>query len=99
MGFCYEYFIRNAFSVDRLGDPAQLAEAGICDFVDNLPEVKAATAYAVCIYKRRAEDVNPSYGLAFIEPLKTILAAENIETVYQQIELIRNLPGFSRDEN
>jgi hypothetical protein len=52
-GLRYENFVRGAFgnNVERAGDPAQLAEAGIFDIVSELPKVKAATAYAMAIYK------------------------------------------------
>jgi hypothetical protein len=52
-GLTYENFIRGAFGrdVERAGDLAQLAEAGIFEVQSELPQVKAATAYAMAIYK------------------------------------------------
>lgn len=90
----YEFFIRHAFNVGRGEDPAHLAEAGLYDFSRMLPDVKAATSYAACIYRNRAEKLESGYGEAYNEQIKKILAAESFSEIDEAIDAIKELPGF-----
>ena len=55
----YEDFVRQAFSlalqrdIDREGDPAGLAVAGLIDNDENMPSVKAAAIYSMEIFLNR----------------------------------------------
>jgi hypothetical protein len=49
-GLYLEAFIRNAFGVARIGDPAQLADASRLTPLEYLPYAKVAIGYSVAIH-------------------------------------------------
>jgi phage shock protein A len=90
-GLRYENFVRGAFGndVERAGDPARLAEAGIFEIESELPKVKAATAYAMAIYKLEfSHEVEEQMDRIITE----VIAADNSEqvaTLINEFNLLR----------
>ena len=96
----YENFVRGAFStssgveVERAGDPANLAEAGLVS-ANDLSRVKSATSYAMYTYNSIITNrVNPELTEEANERLDTIvddvLNASSVELIMGLINEYRN---------
>ena len=83
----YENFIRGAFNVERSGDPAELAEAGLFRSSDpnDFVKIKVATAYAMVVYSRNLTGNDFDYDRLDQIPVDAT-SASNHETL---IELIK----------
>jgi hypothetical protein len=90
-GLRYENFVRGAFGnfVERAGDPAQLAEAGLFEITSELPNVQAATAYAMAIYKLEfSHEVEEQMSRIISEVISTN-NSEQVATLINEFNLLR----------
>ncbi|NYF23927.1 hypothetical protein [Sporosarcina sp. JAI121] len=85
-GLRYELFIRGAFGsdVERAGDPAQLAESGLFDIASEISKVKAATVYAMVIYKNTSPtNVRERMG-EVIDEVMQATDSQQIDTIIRE---------------
>lgn len=99
----YECFVRAAFGqfndgkvvklCDIWGEPAMLANQGLCDFVDNLHLVKSATAYSACIFKSRfpEELMTAEKETEWDAAIRNILSAESFNDIEECIDVVNAL--------
>lgn len=99
----YEGFVRAAFGqfndgkvvglCDRWGDPAMLANQGLCDFISNLHLVKSATAYSACIFKSKfpEELMTAEKEMEWNAAIKNILSAESFNDIEECIDVVNAL--------
>lgn len=87
----YELFIRGAFGseVERMGDPAQLAEAGLFNISAEINKIKAATAYAMVIYKNNSRDTDSERMEEFIDEVMYATDFEQIDSIIREFNILR----------
>lgn len=90
-GLRYEVFIRGAFGsdVERAGDPAKLAESGLFDIVSEISKVKAATVYAMVIYKNKSSSNVRERMEEIIDEVMQTTTSQQIDSLIREFNSLR----------
>lgn len=80
----YEYFVRNAFEVERSCDPAKFAEARVFN-QRNLEKIKATVVYCMIIYSNRMYEESKENATNSEIYIDRIMNADNCNVIAQLI--------------
>lgn len=90
----YEFFVRQAFLVDRGEDPAHVAEQSIADYEENINDIKAAVGYSIQIFANR--DTSPTPSNLYNDALASVMSASSIAEIKV---IVINISNYLKEHN